>query len=461
LNLSKDGKWLFFTAAPLKNSKGEIIGAIETLQDITESKQAEEKIKHLNLVLRAIRNVNQLIVKVKDRERLLKGACENLVKTRGYHNTWIVLLDEEGKLKTYAEAGLGEAFLPMIELLKKGKLTTCSQKALKQQEVVITENPASTCPECPLAQKYSGRGAMTIRLEYNGKVYGLISVSIPTHIAVDQEEQTLFKEVAEDIAFGLYNIKMVTERKQVQQALQKSHDELELRVKERTAQLEASMYELEAFAYSVSHDLQAPLRAISGFSEILLKDYLNALDDKGQHYLQRVRAGTVNMSQMIEDLLTLSRIGRRPINKKRVDLEKLVKETYELLSEAERKDRKVDFTVKSCPPVSSDPQLLKIVLTNLLSNALKFSRKVKKTEIEFGCKTEDKKTIFYLKDNGIGFDMKYADKLFAPFQRLHKEEEYEGSGIGLATVQRIIRRHGGEIRVESLPGSGSTFYFTL
>jgi|GEM_PF-1696237 len=255
--------------------------------------------------------------------------------------------------------------------------------------------------------------------------------------------------------------RMVKELKQTQGALRKSHDELELRVKERTTQLEASMYELKAFAYSVSHDLQAPLRAISGFSEILLKDYLDTLDDKGQHYLKRVRAGTVNMSQMIEDLLTLSRIGRRPINKKRVDLEKLVRETYELLSEVERKDRKIDFTVKSCLPVSSDPQLLKIVLTNLLSNALKFTGKCKKAEIEFGYKTEDEKTIFYLKDNGIGFDMKYADKLFAPFQRLHREEEYQGSGIGLTTVQRIIHRHGGEIRVESIPGLGTTFYFTL
>ena len=255
--------------------------------------------------------------------------------------------------------------------------------------------------------------------------------------------------------------RMVKELKQTQGALRKSHDELELRVKERTTQLEASMYELKAFAYSVSHDLQAPLRAISGFSEILLRDYLDTLDDQGQHYLKRVRAGTVNMSQMIEDLLTLSRIGRRPINKKRVDLEKLVRETYELLSEVERKDRKIDFTVKSCLPVSSDPQLLKIVLTNLLSNALKFTGKCKKAEIEFGYKTEDEKTIFYLKDNGIGFDMKYADKLFAPFQRLHREEEYQGSGIGLTTVQRIIHRHGGEIRVESIPGLGTTFYFTL
>jgi len=255
--------------------------------------------------------------------------------------------------------------------------------------------------------------------------------------------------------------RMVKELKQTQGALRKSHDELELRVKERTTQLEASMYELKAFAYSVSHDLQAPLRAISGFSEILLRDYLDTLDDQGQHYLKRVRAGTVNMSQMIEDLLTLSRIARRPINKKRVDLEKLVRETYELLSEAERKDRKIDFTVKSCLPVSSDPQLLKIVLTNLLSNALKFTGKCKKAEIEFGCNTKDKKTIFYVKDNGIGFDMKYADKLFSPFQRLHRKEEYEGSGIGLAIVQRIIHRHGGKIWAESFSGLGTTFYFTL
>jgi len=264
-----------------------------------------------------------------------------------------------------------------------------------------------------------------------------------------------------EIIGAIETLQDITERKQAQQELQKSHDELELRVKERTVQLEASMYELEAFAYSVSHDLQAPLRAISGFSEILLKDYLDTLDGKGQHYLQRVRAGTVNMSQMIEDLLTLSRIGRRPINKKRVDLEKLAKETYELLSETESKDRKVDFTIKPCPPVSSDPQLLKIVLNNLLSNALKFTGKCKKAEIEFGCKTKDEKTIFYIKDNGIGFDMKYADKLFSPFQRLHHKEEYEGNGIGLATVQRIIHRHGGEIWVESKPGSGTTFYFTL
>ena len=227
----KDGEpriVLWNSANILDAEKDNIIATIAQGQDITERKQAEERIKHLNLVLRAIRKVNQLIVKEKDLEILLKGACNNLIKTRGYYNTWIALLDEEGKLKTYAEAGLGKAFLPMIELLKRGKLTTCSQKALKQQEVVITEDPASTCTECPLAQKYSGRAGFTIRLEHSGKVCGLISVSIPAHLAVDQEEQTLFKEVAEDIAFGLYHIELDEERKQAEENLKNAKDELQM-----------------------------------------------------------------------------------------------------------------------------------------------------------------------------------------------------------------------------------------
>ena len=227
----KDGEpriVLWNSANILDAEKKNVTATIAQGQDITERRQAEERIKHLNLVLRAIRKVNQLIVREKDREKLLKGACENLIKTRGYYNTWIALLDEEGKLKTYAEAGLGKAFLPMIELLKRGKLTTCSQKALKQQEMLITEDPASTCTECPLAQKYSGRGAMTIRLEYNGKVYGLMSVSILAHLAVDQEEQSLFEELAEDIAFCLYNIELDEERKQAEENLKNAKDELQM-----------------------------------------------------------------------------------------------------------------------------------------------------------------------------------------------------------------------------------------
>jgi len=215
-------------AGPIKDGKGNITGGVIAWRDITQRKQAEEKIKHLNLVLYAIRNVNQLIVKEKDPNRLIKGACENLTEKRGYHNAWIALLDGEGKFRTYAEAGLGKTFLPMIELLKRGKLPTCSKRALKQQEVVLTRDPASTCTECPLSQKYSDRAGFTIRLEHSGKVYGLMSVSIPAHLADDQEEQDLFEEVAEDIAFGIHNIELDEERKLAEENVKNTKDELQM-----------------------------------------------------------------------------------------------------------------------------------------------------------------------------------------------------------------------------------------
>ncbi|MBW2167256.1 MAG: hypothetical protein JRG74_14570 [Deltaproteobacteria bacterium] len=225
-------------------------------------------------------------------------------------------------------------------------------------------------------------------------------------------------------------------------------------------QLQAANKELKAFAYSVSHDLRAPLRNIDGFSQILLEDYSDILDKQGQHYLQRVRAGTQNMGQLIDDILSLSRSGRHHMNKKTINMESIVKEVCKSL-ENELKDRKVDFIIHECPTALADSHLVKIVLTNLLSNALKFTRIRKNAKIETGSMTEDGHTVFFIKDNGTGFDMNYADKLFIPFQRLHRAKEYEGSGIGLAIVQRIIHRHGSRIWAESEIDVGTTFYFTL
>jgi light-regulated signal transduction histidine kinase (bacteriophytochrome) len=256
--------------------------------------------------------------------------------------------------------------------------------------------------------------------------------------------------------------------------LEKYREHLEELVKERTGkleesrteldvlnkQLQAANKELEAFAYSVSHDLRAPLRNIDGFSQILLEDYSDILDKQGQHYLQRVRAGTQNMGQLIDDILSLSRSGRHHMDKKTINMDPIVREVCKSL-ENELKDRKVDFTVHECPPALADSHLVKIVFTNLLSNALKFTRIHENAKIEIGSMTEDGHTVFFIKDNGAGFDMKYADKLFVPFQRLHRAEEYEGSGIGLAIVQRIIHRHGGRIWAESEIDVGTTFYFTL
>ncbi len=196
----------------------------------TERKRAEGRIEHLNLVLRAIRSVNQLVVRGWDRDRLLQGVCDSLIETRGYYNAWITLLDESGGPAlsgaegsvTSAEAGLGEDFLPMVEQLKRGELTACGQRAMRQANVIAIEDPASTCADCPLAKKYGSRGAMTVRLEHGGNVYGLLSVSIPRELIADEEEQALFREVAGDIAFALHAIELEEERKRAEEALRES-----------------------------------------------------------------------------------------------------------------------------------------------------------------------------------------------------------------------------------------------
>ncbi|MEA1959628.1 MAG: PAS domain S-box protein [Chloroflexota bacterium] len=223
-SLGENGRWLFFTASPLKDIYGNTTGAIETLQDITKRKQAEERIEHLNLVLRAIRSVNQLIVTEKERNRLLKGACESLIETRGYYNAWIVLLDESGGYVTGAEAGLGGGFKPLLEQMERGELPDCARRALAQQEDVVVEDPPSACGDCPLAKTHVGRGVVITRLEHAGKVYGLLSVSVPIEFTTDIEERGLFKEVTGDIGLALHTLKTDEEHKRAEEALQESEE---------------------------------------------------------------------------------------------------------------------------------------------------------------------------------------------------------------------------------------------
>ena len=208
---------------PLTNIDG-TISKLTIFRDISEHRRAEETLKHLNLVLRAIRNVNQLIVEEKDPVRLLWSACNILIETRGYYNAWIALFDESGRLVANAEAGWGEDFLPMIERLKRGELPDFDRRALKQSEVVVTKDPPSTCTDCPLSAKCEEKGAMAVRLEHGKNVYGLLSVSVPVEFVADEEEQALFKEVAGDIAFALHSIEQEEERKRAEEALRASEE---------------------------------------------------------------------------------------------------------------------------------------------------------------------------------------------------------------------------------------------
>jgi len=252
----------------------------------------------------------------------------------------------------------------------------------------------------------------------------------------------------------------ITKRKLEEQEIRRLNSELEQRVNERTTQLANSNKELEAFSYSVSHDLRAPLRGIDGFSLALFEDYSTKLDETAKNYIERIRYATKKMDGLIDSLLKLARISRIEMNSVKINLSQLVEEIAYGLRESDN-SRKVKFIIPEKITVLGDPNLLKIVLENLLYNAWKFTSKEEESIIEIGTIVKDSKLTYFIKDNGIGFDMQYAGKLFTAFQRLHSEKDYPGTGVGLTTVQRIIHRHNGEIYVESELNKGTTFYFTL
>ncbi len=252
----------------------------------------------------------------------------------------------------------------------------------------------------------------------------------------------------------------ITQHKHHEQELKLHREQLETLVTQRTKQLEASKNDLEAFCYSVSHDLRAPLRAVSGFSEALAEDYGEMLDDVGHDYLRRIVNGTRQMTTLIHDLLSLYRISRNDMDTQIVDVSQIA---HDVADDIQNNDshKQIHFTIQNGISINADHGLLRIVLQNLFDNACKFHTGKNPIEIHFGSQIQNGQTILFVQDNGIGFEMAMATKIFTAFHRLHSQEEYPGTGIGLASVQRIIERHHGKIWAESVPGEGATFYFVL
>ena len=315
-----------------------------------------------------------------------------------------------------------------------------------------------------------------VPLRIQGSIIGVLSLTRykEEQPAFTEDDLSLAQDLAERAALAISNARLVKEadesrkvllnvvedQKLAEGKLSRLNAELEQRVHERTAELESANKELEAFSYSVSHDLRAPLRGIDGWSAVLLDEYSHQLDEKGRQSLGRVRSETQRMGQLIDDLLRLSRVTRVEMKRGLVNLSEIARMVAARLQESDVQ-RPVDFIIQPGLTDVGDPNLLEIVLTNLLSNAYKFTTRQPQARIEFGRELIEGNEAYFIRDNGAGFDMTYAKNLFGAFQRMHKQSDFPGTGIGLATVQRIIHRHGGRVWAEAKKNQGATFYFTL
>jgi signal transduction histidine kinase len=422
----------------LRDAEGEIIGYLLIGTDNTARKQAEEALQKA-------------------------GALQNAIFHSAYFSC--IATDENGVIQLFnvgAERMLGYTAADMMNKVTAAELHD-PQEVIARANALSLEFSRTIAPGFDAMVFKASRGIEDIyeltKIRKDGSRF-------PAILSV-----TALRDAREKIIGYLLIGTDNSARKRAEEALVKAaalqsetirrlNADLEQRVKERTVQLEAANRELEAFSYSVSHDLRTPLRAVDGYSQVVLDKFGPQLPDDGRRYLQTIRAGAQKMGALIDDLLTFARLNRQELSKRSFDTGTLVQAALEELG-SPWPERNIEVRVGALPVCTGDPVLLKQVWLNLLSNALKYTRKRELPVVEIGCTKADGIDTFFVHDNGTGFDMRYADKLFGVFQRFHRAEDYEGTGVGLAIVQRIVHRHGGRVWADAAVDRGSTFYFTL
>ena len=412
VRIRKDGKpvEVSVTISPLRDSSGKIIGASKIARDITERRRMEGVLREREEQLRLYAEYSPAAIAMFDRDMKYLVVSRRWMEVYHLGDQSIVGLSH---YKVFPE--IPQRWKDVHQRCLKGAIEKCDEEAFLRADGITDWIRWEVRPW----------------RQGDGAIGGIIIFS-------------------EDI----------TERKAARDKINQLNIQLEQRVVERTAELEAANKELEAFSYSVSHDLRAPLRAVNGFAEIVLEEYSHQLPEECRRYLERIRNGGQRMGDLIDDLLAFSRVNRKSVNRQIVDSIRLVQNALDELN-PQREGREVEIKVGNLPPCHGDPALLKQVWVNLLSNAIKYSRGRKPAVIEIGSNHINCENVYFVKDNGDGFDMQYADKLFNVFQRLHNADEFEGTGVGLAIVQRIVHRHGGRVWAQAEVGHGAAFYFTI
>jgi|WetSurMetagenome_2_1015567.scaffolds.fasta_scaffold00358_3 PAS domain S-box-containing protein len=462
-------RWVLLNAFPDLDENGFIKEVFASFVDFTDMKKSQEalvesseKLERLNQLHLILTRVSEATIRVRSQAELFRDVGRILVESGGFLLIWIGLLDEEkGDIVPLVHVGKEEGYLDFLNhtglMAHNGPSSLMIKTDTPQICMDIATDPRmSIWREEALKRGYRSSAGFPILL--HGRKIGVINAYAGVVDFFSEDIATLLGEIAEAISFAIEHLDQQTKQEAAEAMLKKVNADLERRVEMRTRQLEVANAELEAFSYSVSHDLRAPLRSINGFSDLLLKHYSGQLDETAMDYLKRVKRSSKRMGELIEDLLKLSRVTRSEINNKEVDLSRIV---LDLIEERYSADPLEKWEVQLGICVTADERLMKIVMENLIGNAWKFSSTRQNAKIIFGMFEENNEKIIYVQDNGAGFDMKYANKLFGAFQRLHKFDEFEGTGIGLATVHRIISKHGGRIWAEGEVGIGATFYFSL
>lgn len=463
-------RWIHDHSYPVLNAEGEVVRIVGTARDITDRKLAALELARTNRALQMLSRCNEALTRMDDEAELLLQVCRLAVDVGGYRMAWVGYAQDDEALTVLpvAHAGYENGYLSAIKLTWDAEQPTgCGPggKAIRSGTAQVSEDIASGSNQFFWHEQATQRGyrsAVFLPLRDASRTFGVLGLYAGTTEKFGTDEIKLLQELADNLAFGIGNLRSRGERKQAQEEVLRLNAELEERVRQRTAQLEAANRELEAFSYSVSHDLRTPLSAIDGFSGLLDKDFdAGVTSERGRHYLNRIRAGVVQMGELIDALLSLAQVSRTSLQWGSVDLSAMAETVLRGYAEREP-NRQAHLVIEPGMVATGDRRLLLQVLDNLLGNAWKFSEQNVQTHIAFAHQRQpDGELVYAVRDQGAGFDMAYSQKLFGAFQRLHTVSEFPGTGIGLATVHRIITRHGGKVWAESEPGHGSSFYFTL